>query len=36
VKGLTPADVPHLKTRVYQMMEAGLKRYNASWIADVS
>jgi len=34
VKGLTAADVPGLKMRVYRLMEAGLLRYNASWIAD--
>lgn len=32
VQGLTAADLPLLKARVYQQMEEGLLRYDASWI----
>jgi 1-acyl-sn-glycerol-3-phosphate acyltransferase len=32
VQGLTVADLPRLKERVYAQMEEGLIRYNVSWI----
>jgi len=32
VQGLTPADLPLLKARVYDLMEEGLLRYHAPWI----
>ena len=32
VQGLTSADLPLLKSRVYQLMEEGLLRHRASWI----
>lgn len=32
VEGLTQADMPYLKAKVYQLMEEGLIKYKASWI----
>jgi 1-acyl-sn-glycerol-3-phosphate acyltransferase len=32
VQGLTTADLPQLKSRVYQLMEEGLLRHHASWV----
>lgn len=34
VEGLTMADLPELKDRVYGIMEKALIRYGASWIAS--
>lgn len=35
VEGLTIADLPELKSRVYVIMEKALVRYNVSWINNV-
>lgn len=34
VEGMTMRDLQMLKTTVYNVMEAGLKKYKASWISE--